>query len=78
MPSAALVREEATQYSGTVAEGSGTTVSFQVGGTITSLPIEEGQHVRWGQLLAAIDGTTYREQYNAPGTTSPRPTSTLG
>ncbi|MGI4864349.1 MAG: efflux RND transporter periplasmic adaptor subunit [Janthinobacterium lividum] len=53
------------QYSGTVAEGSGTTVSFQVGGTITALPIEEGQRVRRGQLLATVDGTTYREQYNA-------------
>jgi len=53
------------QYSGTVAEGSGTTASFQVGGTITELPIEAGQRVRKGQLLAAIDATTYREQYNA-------------
>ncbi|TVT43316.1 efflux RND transporter periplasmic adaptor subunit [Hymenobacter setariae] len=56
---------QAPQYSGTVAEGSGATLSFQVGGTITALPIEEGQRVRKGQLIAAVDATTYREQYAA-------------
>ena len=55
----------APQYSGTVAEGSGATLSFQVGGTITQLPIEEGQRVRRGQLIAAVDPTTYRAQYAA-------------
>lgn len=54
-----------TQYPGTVAEGSGTTVAFQVSGTITQLPIEQGQRVRRGQLLAALDATTYQEQYRA-------------
>lgn len=54
-----------TQYAGTVAEGSGTTVAFQVSGTITQLPIEQGQQVRRGQLLAALDATTYQEQYRA-------------
>jgi membrane fusion protein (multidrug efflux system) len=53
------------QYSGTVAEGSGTTLSFQVSGTIMQLPIEEGQRVHRGELIAAIDPTTYREQYEA-------------
>jgi membrane fusion protein (multidrug efflux system) len=62
---AASETSQATQYSGTVAEGAGTTVSFQVSGTITQLPIEEGQRVRKGQLLAALDGTAYQEQYNA-------------
>lgn len=63
--SAGTAASQSLSYSGTVAEGTGVTLSFQVGGTITQLPIEEGQPVRKGQLIAAIDGAVYRDQYQA-------------
>jgi len=53
------------RYSGTVAAGTGVTVSFQVSGTITQLPIEEGQRVHKGQLIAAMDDAVYNAQYQA-------------
>ncbi|MGI4742385.1 MAG: efflux RND transporter periplasmic adaptor subunit [Janthinobacterium lividum] len=53
------------RYSGTVAEGTGVTVSFQVSGTITQLPIDAGQRVHKGQLLAVVDDAVYRDQYQA-------------
>lgn len=53
------------RYSGTVAEGTGVTLSFQVSGTITQLPIDAGQRVHKGQLLAAVDDAVYRDQYQA-------------
>ena len=52
-------------YSGTIASSKAIDLSFQVGGTITSIPVENGQAVAKGQLLAALDETTYRNQYNA-------------
>jgi HlyD family secretion protein len=39
-------------------------VSFKVTGRIVELPIEEGQAVATGQLLARLDGSDYRQQVN--------------
>lgn len=53
------------QYSSTIEANKQTNLSFQVSGTITSIPVEIGQFVQKGQLIAAIDPTTYRSQYDA-------------
>lgn len=50
-------------YSGTVEAGTATTPSFTVAGTITSIPVTEGQHVSKGQLLATIDGSSLKNSY---------------
>jgi HlyD family secretion protein len=39
-------------------------VSFKVTGRIVELPIQEGQAVSAGQLLARLDGSDYRQQVN--------------
>lgn len=53
------------QYNGTIEADKSIDLSFQVAGTITALPVQTGQYVRKGQLVAAVDETTYRNQYNA-------------
>lgn len=53
------------QYSGTIQANQSIDLSFQVGGTITSLPVQTGQYVSKGQLVAAVDESVYRAQYNA-------------
>lgn len=52
-------------YSGTVKESKSVSLAFQVPGTITSMHADKGQQVKKGQLLASVDETTFREQYNA-------------
>jgi len=52
-------------YNGTVKESKSITLAFQVSGTIIQINAEKGQQVKKGQLLAAIDETVYRDQYNA-------------
>lgn len=52
-------------YSGTVKESKSISLAFQVSGNITSLRVDKGQRVQKGQLLATVDETTYRDQYNA-------------
>lgn len=52
-------------YNGTVKESKSITLAFQVSGNITAINAEKGQEVRKGQLLAAVDETVYRDQYNA-------------
>lgn len=53
------------QYSGTIQANQTIDLSFQVGGTITSLPVQVGQYLNKGQLIAAVDESVYRAQYNA-------------
>ncbi|MGI4022903.1 MAG: efflux RND transporter periplasmic adaptor subunit [Janthinobacterium lividum] len=53
------------QYNGTIEANKTIDLSFQVAGTITTLPVQTGQFVHKGQLIAAVDETTYRNQYNA-------------
>ncbi len=55
--------EENRSYSGTVEEGSGTVISFSAGGTIKTLPISEGDHVRKGQLIGTLDDGSLKNAY---------------
>src|SRR5579864_5076294 len=62
---AVVERAESVSASGSV-EGSETAdVAFQVGGRVTKVLVEEGQHVSKGQLLAEIEPTDYRNAFNA-------------
>ena len=47
-------------YSGTIEPENTALVSFAVPGVIDNIPVEEGQFVKQGQLLANIDDTEYR------------------
>jgi len=55
----------AISYSGTIIASKTIDLSFQVSGTVMSIPVETGQFVKKGQLIAQIDETVYRNQYNA-------------
>lgn len=52
-------------YNGTLQADRTIDLSFQVSGTITSIPVQTGDFVRKGQLLASVDETVYRSQYNS-------------
>lgn len=52
-------------YEGTITASKTIDLSFQVAGTILEFPVSTGQLVSKGQLIAAVDETTYRSQYNA-------------
>jgi multidrug efflux pump subunit AcrA (membrane-fusion protein) len=62
---AVVERAESVSASGSV-EGSETAdVAFLVGGRVTRVLAEEGQHVSKGQLLAEIEPTDYQNAFNA-------------
>ena len=50
---------------GDVTDPSQVAVNFGISGTLTSVRVHLGQHVRKGQVLATIDPTTVRNAYNA-------------
>ncbi|TFF34585.1 efflux RND transporter periplasmic adaptor subunit [Mucilaginibacter psychrotolerans] len=52
-------------YDGTLEAEKTIDLSFQVSGTILSFPVKTGDYVEKGQLVASVDETTYRNQYNA-------------
>lgn len=52
-------------YSSTVGASKSVDLSFQVSGTILRIPVDVGEYVRKGQLLAEVDETIYRNQYQA-------------
>jgi RND family efflux transporter MFP subunit len=52
-------------YSGTLQADKMIDLSFQVSGTINSFPVQAGDYIKKGQLVATVDETTYRNQYNA-------------
>lgn len=54
-----------TVYDGTLQADKVIDLSFQVSGTIVSFPVKAGDYVNKGQLIAQVDETTYRNQYNA-------------
>lgn len=56
---------EGIGYSGTITANKSINISFQVSGTILSIPVEMGDYVKKGQLIALIDDTTYKNQYRA-------------
>lgn len=52
-------------YTGIVEEEAGTELSFQVPGTIESLPVTVGQKVAAGQVIATIDLSSLQHGYDA-------------
>ncbi len=52
-------------YSGTIKASKTVKLSFQVSGTVKQIPVEMGGFVKKGDLVAAIDATTYQNQYEA-------------
>lgn len=50
-------------YSGTVEEENGSTLSFTTGGTIMQLKVKVGDRVSKGQLIASVDPTSIRNNY---------------
>jgi len=50
-------------YSGTIVESESIAQSFSVTGTVTRVHVNEGDVVAKGQLLAELDDTSYRENY---------------
>jgi len=57
--------EQEISYNGTVKESKSITLAFQVSGNITQINVDKGEQVKKGQLLASVDETVYRNQYNA-------------
>ncbi|MCH5238896.1 MAG: efflux RND transporter periplasmic adaptor subunit [Muribaculaceae bacterium] len=47
-------------YSGVVEEGKSVNAAFMTGGKLISLKVKEGDRVRKGELLAALDATDYK------------------
>src|SRR5581483_8922832 len=61
---AVVERPEAVSASGSV-EGSETAdVAFLVGGRVSRVLVQEGQHVSKGQLLAELEPTDYQNAFN--------------
>lgn len=50
-------------YSGTIEESESQALGFSVIGTVSKVYVSEGDYVKKGQLLAAIDDATYRNSY---------------
>jgi RND family efflux transporter MFP subunit len=57
------------EFSGTVEEMTGTTLSFPVAGTIQRICVENGQRVQKGELIASLDDTSLRNAYNMAAAT---------
>lgn len=55
----------AISYSSTVGANKTIQLSFQVSGTVLQIPVEAGQYVKKGQLIAEVDPTVYKSQYEA-------------
>ena len=51
-------------YSGTVEEENGVTLSFSMGGTIKQLRVKVGDRVRRGQLIATVDPTSIKNSFD--------------
>ncbi|MFC0181982.1 RND family efflux transporter, MFP subunit [Pseudarcicella hirudinis] len=50
---------EAFSYSGTIEADNSVALGFSVSGRVTAVSVQEGQHVRAGQLLATLETTEY-------------------
>lgn len=55
----------AQEYSGTIEESSGSTLSFPVAGTVRQIKVEAGQRVSKGELIAALDEATLQSSNDA-------------
>lgn len=60
---------DAKDYVGTVEEKTGSTLSFEVAGNVTSIRVDEGDRVKQGQVLATINPTSLKEAHRATLTT---------
>lgn len=56
---------QSISYSGTIRADKTVNLTFQVSGTVEQVPVNSGEYVEKGRLIAEIDETTYRNQYNA-------------
>ncbi|HBF05287.1 MAG TPA: efflux RND transporter periplasmic adaptor subunit [Prevotella sp.] len=56
---------ESKDYVGTVEEKTGSTLSFEVAGNITSLRVDEGDYVSRGQVIASINPVSLKEAHRA-------------
>lgn len=52
-------------FSGTVEEESGVILSFQIPGTVDRLPVNVGQRISAGQLVASVNPTAVQNAYDA-------------
>lgn len=50
-------------FSGTIEESKSTSVSFPIGGTLSTINVSEGQTVQKGQVIATIDATNLKNAY---------------
>lgn len=55
---------ETLDYSGTIEADNTVSLGFSVAGRVAQIHVQEGQKVRKGQLLAAIDDTSYKNAYD--------------
>lgn len=55
----------AQEYSGTVEEMSGSSLSFSVGGMVKQVLVAEGERINKGQLIAVVDDESIRNGYEA-------------
>ena len=63
IPVKALVVDDSSSptvrnYVGDITSGREVSLSFPLGGTLTDVPVQNGQHVKAGQTLAEVDATT--------------------
>ncbi|WP_458626610.1 efflux RND transporter periplasmic adaptor subunit [Winogradskyella sp. PC D3.3] len=56
--------KETLNYSGTIEADNTVSLGFSVPGRISTVYVQEGQRVKKGQLLAAIDATTYKNAFD--------------
>ncbi len=55
--------EAGRTYAGVIEESSGTMLSFKIPGTIRTINVSEGQRVQKGQLIAALDESSFQSNY---------------
>ncbi|MBD1262217.1 efflux RND transporter periplasmic adaptor subunit [Maribacter polysiphoniae] len=61
---AANTENETLSYSGTIEADNTVSLGFMVAGRVADIHVQEGQKVKKGQLLAAIDATSYKNAYD--------------
>ena len=54
-----------SRFSGVIKAKKTAQLSFQVSGNINNIAVSLGDYVQKGDLVASIDATSYREQYEA-------------
>lgn len=58
-------KAESTDYSGKIRAASDVDIAFKVSGNLMSTPVNEGQYVKKGQLIAEMDPRDYKIQLSA-------------